>query len=139
MIISKYSRGSYIHRALEKLSREPMSADRLRRDISSVSIARFHESIIDPLVGDGFIESKGGIYHITSKGEVKLAELGPVKDKLPPQFAKARQNDIMHNGTYDGKELKPQQNRLDGNDHFMWPSRVDNTLYYRDGRVVEMS
>lgn len=139
MIIPKYSRGSYIHRALEKLSREPMSADKLRRDISSVSIARFHESIVNPLTNDGFIESKGGILHITSKGEVKLDELGPVKDKLPPQFAETRRNNIMTNGLYDGKELKPQQNRLDGNDHFAWPSRVDNVLYYRDGRVELMS
>lgn len=139
MIISKYSRGSYIHRALEKLSREPMSADRLRRDISSVSIARFHESIIQPLVNDGFIEGKGGIYYITKKGEVKLDELGPVKDKLPPQFASARRINILGNGTYDGKELRPQQNRIEGNDHLALPSRVDNLLYYRDGRVVELT
>lgn len=139
MIISKYSRGSYIHRSLERLSREPMSSDNLRREISSVSSVRFQESIVDPLINDGFVESKDHILHITIKGQSKLDELGPVKDKLPPQFAEARRIDIMKNGLYDGKELKPQQNRLDGNDHFIWPSRVDNTLYYRDGRVVELT
>lgn len=139
MIVSKYSRGSYIHRALERLGREPLSANRLRKEISSVSIARFHESIIAPLVNDGFIENKSGSYHVTQKGEVKLEELGPVKDKLPPQFASARRVNLMRTPIYDGKELKPQQNRIEGNDHLELPSRVENTLYYRDGRVVELT
>ena len=138
MIVSKYSRGSYIHRALEHLSRRANTPDKLRREIASVSIARFQETIIDPLVNDGFIEKVGLSYQVTPKGEAKLVELGPVKEKLPPTFAGARKNNVFA-GIYDGKELKPQQNRMEGNDHLALPSRVDDKLYYRDGRVVELT
>ena len=51
---STYTRGSYIHRALERIDREPHTKDRLRREIASVSIARFTDSIIAPLIADGF-------------------------------------------------------------------------------------
>ena len=138
MINSKYSRGSYIHRALERIEREPQTRDRLRREIASVSIARFNESIIQPLITDGFATIDREVLMITEKGRAKYEELGPVKDKLPPTFAGARKNNVFA-GTYDGKELRPQQNRLEGNDHLALPSRVDDTLYYRDGRVVELT
>lgn len=135
---SKYTRGSYIHQALSRLSRQPLGESSLRKEIASISIARFHDTVIQPLISDGLVVNNSGILNITEKGERKMEELGPIKEKLPPQHASARRINIIA-GTYDGKELMPQQNRPNGNDHLLLPSRSGNRLNYRDGRVEMLS
>ena len=135
---SKYTRGSHIHQALVRISREPMNELILRKEISTASMTRFYESVIRPLIADGLAESKVGVLYITDKGNQKVDELGPVKEKLPPQYAESRKINRME-GLYKGNELKPQQNRPAGNDHLSLPSRTGNTLRYRDGRVLEMA
>ena len=135
---STYTRGSYIHRALLKISREPINEQILRKDIASISVNRFYESVIRPLIADDFVQSKAGVLYITEAGQKKVDEMGPIKDKLPPQRAEARRISTI-GSTYKGLELLPQQNRPNGNDHLSLPSRTGNTLRYRDGRVVEMA
>ncbi len=39
-------------------------------------------------------------------------------------------------GNYDGKEMRPYEGRPGANDALKVPSRIGNTLHYRDGREV---
>lgn len=51
-------------------------------------------------------------------------------------MARPVNTDIMA-GDYDGKEMRPYDGRPGSNDALALPSRIGNTLHYRDGREVE--
>lgn len=46
-------------------------------------------------------------------------------------------NTDIFSGTYDGKELRPYEGRPCANDALALPSRMGDTLRYRDGSEVD--
>lgn len=129
-MISKYTKNSKIHQALDRLYREPMAPGELRRAIEfKESMSKFDASIIVPLTNDRCILRKEQKYFITPRGQEKLMELGRIKKYLTPVTRH------IGSGPYDGAELRKSVERPGADDHFKYPSRRNNWLYYRDGRV----
>jgi hypothetical protein len=129
---SKYTRGSLIHQAIESLDRMPRSPEQLRTSLDNISIKRFNEYVTYPLVNDGFAVIKEDMMYLTALGREKFSELGMCKTRLPPSHRAE-----LISTTYDGKELKVAAVRVGADDHMRFPSRVGNTLRYRDGRIEE--
>jgi hypothetical protein len=127
---SKYTRNSLIHRAMQSLDRFPRSPEQLRTSLAHMSIVRFNEAVTEPLWRDGLANNEGGIIALTKLGRDKLAELGAVKEKLPPSHRTA----IIHT-PYDGAELRVKPVREGADHHENLPSRIGKNLTYRDGRV----
>jgi hypothetical protein len=127
---STYTRGSLIHKALEKISRKPMSHLEWRQEVTDKPMADFQIRAIDPLIADGYVTTRDKIYLITRNGEDYLGYLGRVKMQLP-------KSEVHHTmGTnYDGAELKKRPDRPNSEDFLKYPSRVNNRVYYRNGRV----
>jgi predicted transcriptional regulator len=130
-MIKKYTKGSKIHLALNRLH----ICQANRKDLSkligfSESLGRFEESIIKPLLIDGFVYEHNDNFYLTEGGLDKLEELGHIKERLPSvRISKFE-------GTYvPAKYLNPIS-RVGAEDHEKYPSRAGNSLRYRDGRVV---
>lgn len=131
-MISRYTRGTYIHYTLDHLSRTPTDEHDLRKLIAPayVSMPRFHESVIKPLLDDGMIRHDSLGFILTQKGLDKLAVMGMPKRRMPVSTKMSKLN-----GSYDGAELRHNPHRPGQDDHERWPSRRGDGLYYRDGRV----
>lgn len=130
MIVSKYTRGSRIHRTLEMISMLPASKENLKIKITTESMNRFAESCLEPLLTDKFIVKKGDLYHITPEGEERLLLLGAVKKQLPAKTNKNWVEKIL----YTGDELKVRPVRPGADDHESCPSLVGKQRFWRDGR-----
>ena len=131
---SKYTRGSLIHQAIESLDRIPRSPEQLRTSLDNISMQRFNQYVTGPLVADGLALIKENVMYLTAKGREKFSELGMCKTKLPPSH-KAE----LLNSVYEGKELKVAAVRAGADDHMRFPSRVNNTLRFRNGTVKAMA
>jgi hypothetical protein len=131
---SKYTRGSLIHQAIEAIERQPRSPNQLRTVLDNISIARFNQYVTEPLLKDGFALLNGDVMYLTALGREKFSELGMCKSRLPP----SHKAEMLHT-TYDGKELKMAAVRPGADNHMGFPSRVNDTLRYRDGRVEVMT
>ena len=127
---SKYTRGSLIHQAIEALDRQPRSPGQLRTALNNISIARFNQYVTEPLVQDGLALIKNEVMYLTALGREKFSDLGMCKTKLPP----SHKAELLHT-TYDGKELMIAAVRAGADNHMSFPSRVNNSLRFRDGRV----
>ena len=127
---STYTRGSLIHKALEKISRKPMSHLEWRQEVTDKPMADFQIKAIDPLIADGYVTTRDKIFIITRNGEDYLGYLGRVKMQLP-------KSELHHTmGTnYDGAELKKRPVRANSEQFLSYPSRVGSRLFYRDGTV----
>ena len=128
----KYTRMSRIHQALCKIEHKSMDIGTWRvasqfKDSTKI----FDQSVIQPLVNDGMILRRELYYHITPKGSEKLDELGRYAQNATRTRREPRQ--FL---PYDGNELVVKSVRVGADDHFQFPSRRGNTLFYRDGREV---
>jgi hypothetical protein len=129
-MISKFTKNSKIHQALDCLYRLPMGPSELKRAINfSDSTSRFDASIIVPLINEKFVVRKDMKYFITPLGQDKLMDLGQIKQRIP------NSSKIVGSGTYDGAELRKSVERPGADDHLKYPSRMNDRLHYRDGRV----
>jgi len=134
-MISKYTVGSRIHQALERIYKSRVTAQELRKEINyTESILRLEEFIVTPLMSDGYVErTNGDSFHpyltITRKGEEKYMEMGVVKRRIP----KLEKIDRFV-GTYDGKELRSFTGRPGAMDHEKYPSLMAEGLVYRRSR-----
>ena len=131
-MISKYTSGSRIHQALERINRSSVTAQELRKEINyTESILRLEEFIINPLLADGYI-TRGetnnffALLIVTPKGEEKYRDMGVVKKHMP----KVEKLDRFV-GTYEGKELKAFTGRPGAMDHEKCPSLMADGLVYR--------
>ena len=127
---STYTRNSLIHQALESLDRFPRTPEQLRTSLAYISIARFNEAVTEPLLRDGLARHEGDILVLTSLGREKISFLGTTKTKLPSSH-----KSTFMNVPYDGAELRIKPVRLGADQHEIFPSRVENKLHYRDGRI----
>jgi hypothetical protein len=130
MILSKYTRGSRIHKTLEMICMMPSNKEQLKNKISTESMNRFVESCIDPLLRDKFIVKNGDLYHSTPEGEERFLLLGATKKQLPSKTNKNWVERIM----YTGEELKAKPVRPGADDHEQCPSLMGDKLFWRDGR-----
>ena len=132
-MISKYTRGSKIHRALAHIGILPRDPLELVKMISfSESSSRFQKQIIEPLKNDGFAKWESGKLAITDKGKEKLLEMGQVKTRLPGIDSKPKHIPL------NLRDYLSPIYRAGAEDHEQYPSRVADTLHYRDGRVVHL-
>ena len=129
-MISKFTKNSKIHQALDALYRLPMGPTELKRAINFLdSTAKFDATIINPLINERFAVRKDLKYFITPSGQDKLMDLGQIKQRIP------NTSKVVGNGTYDGAELRKSVERPGADDHLKYPSRYNDRLHYRDGRV----
>jgi hypothetical protein len=127
---AKFFRNSMLHRALDVLSHSPLNELDLKRSIGfAASVPRFNQHIIIPLVNNNMAKRREAVYHLTPAGEETLQTLGRIKIKLPSSTK------FVPFGSYDGHELKIAAVRQGADNHMQLPSRVGNSLFYRDGRV----
>lgn len=131
---SKYTRGSLVHQTMEAIERQPRSPNKLRTLLDNISIGRFNQYVTEPLLKNEFALLNDDVLYLTALGREKLSELGMCKTKLPS----LHRAEILHT-TYDGKELKMAAVRPNADDHMSFPSRVNNSLRFRDGRVEVMA
>ena len=131
-MISKYTVGSKIHQALERIRRSNVTAQDLRKEINyTESILRLEEFIVAPLISDGFVVRTRGhsiypVLAITPSGEERYLSLGLSKKRR----LKVERIDRFV-GTYDGNELKPFIGRPGAMDHEKCPSLMANGPVYR--------
>jgi len=127
---AKFFRNSMLHRALDVLSRTPMSESELKRAIQFTSSApRFNQHVIIPLTNNFMTKRRDSVYHLTPTGEETLQTLGRIKLRMPST------EKFFPVGSYDGHELKVAAVRQGADNHMALPSRVGNMLFYRDGRT----
>jgi len=132
-MISKYTRGSKIHRALAHIGILPRDPLELVKMIGfAESSSRFQKQIIEPLKNDGFAKWESGKLAITDKGKEKLLEMGQVKTRLPSVDSKTKHIPL------NLRDYLSPIYRAGAEDHEQYPSRVSDTLHYRDGRVVQL-
>lgn len=132
-MISKYTRGSKIHRALAHIGILPRDSMELVKMINfAESSSRFQKQIIDPLKNDGFAKWESGKLAITEKGKEKLLEMGQVKTRLPSVDNKTKHIPL------NLRDYSSPVTRAGADDHEKYPSRVGDSLRYRDGRVVHL-
>jgi len=131
-MISKYTSGSKIHQALERINKSSVTAQELKKEINyTESILRLEEFIITPLLSDGYIRRGETVNFyspliITPKGEEKYLSMGMVK-RHAPRVEKINRL----SGTYDGKELKAFTGRPGAMDHEKYPSLMAEGTVYR--------
>lgn len=129
-MISKFTKNSKIHQALDCLYRLPMDPTELKRAINFTdSFSKFDAMVINPLINERFAVRKDLKYFITPSGLEKLMNLGQIKQRIP------NSTKVIGSGTYDGAELRKSVERPGADDHLKYPSRQNNRLHYRDGRV----
>lgn len=127
---ARFFRNSMLHKALDVLSRTPMTEQELKRAIQfTASVPRFNQHIIIPLSNNGMTKRRDSVYHLTPVGEETLQTLGRIKIRMP------NAGKFMPSGDYDGAELMIAAVRNGADDHMQLPSRVGDKLFYRDGRV----
>ena len=130
MTISRYTRGSAIHRTLELICMAPGTKESMKLKITKESMPRFLDVCINPLLADKFIVKKGDVYYPTEAGQARLNDLGTTKKHLPPR----KNKNWMENIVYTGEELTMRPIRPGADDHERCPSLVGNTRTWRDGR-----
>lgn len=127
---ARFIRNSMLHRALDVLSHSPLNELDLKRAIGfPASMPRFNQSIIIPLTNNNMIKRRETVYHLSPAGEETLQTLGRIKIRMTSTTK------FVPTGSYNGHELKVAAVRQGADNHMMLPSRVGNTLFYRNGRV----
>ena len=96
------------------------------------SSSRFQKQIIEPLKNDGFAKWESGKLAITDKGKEKLLEMGQVKTRLPGIDSKTKHIPL------NLRDYLSPIFRRGADDHEKYPSRVGDSLRYRDGTVVQL-
>jgi hypothetical protein len=129
---SKYTIGSKIHQALCKLELGGMDPMTLRKAIDfKESSANFDRSIIQPLVNDRMINRMDLNYFITPEGVSRLDNMGRFVKRRLARREKAEWTLYIPS---EAPSVRPH-----ADDHFAYASRRGNKLYYRDGRVEDVT
>lgn len=131
MTVSKYTRGSSIHRTLELICMGPCIKEEMKLKITKESMPRFLDTCIAPLLADRLIVKKGDVYHATEAGQARLETLGLTKKHLPHR----KNKNWMEGIVYTGEELTMRPIRPGADDHEKVPSLMGNARRWRDGRV----
>lgn len=124
------------HRILYALSVGPRTSKELKVVAGAIySIAKFDGEYMDRLAQSGYIQRQGDGWILLHKGQLKLEELGPASgmrlkaNKLLP---------VLQRPVYVPEPDLTSQRRPGAEDFLKCPSRIGNTLYYRDGTVKHL-
>jgi predicted transcriptional regulator len=134
MSIGKVVRNAGSHRIIYALSLGIRTSKELKNIVGAInSLARFDGEYMQRLVTSGYVRQSKEGWELTRRGEEKLAELGPASGIHHGR--KDRESRLYERPIYEpGKEIRPPM-RLGSEEFLQWPSRIGNSLYYRDGRI----
>ena len=129
---SKYTIGSKIHQALCRLEMGGMDAGTLRKSIDfKESSSIFDRAIIQPLVNDSMISRMDVNFYITPTGVARLDSMGRfIKSRLTRREKQEWQVYVY----IETKSVRPS-----ADDHLQCGSRRGNKVYFRDGRVEDVT
>lgn len=125
------------HRIMYALSTGPAHSKDLKVVAGAInSISRFDGEYMSRLVSNGFVKRRGNLWELTKRGHEKLEELGPARGmRLRRTYAYQA---VLDRPTYDPADDERQVPRPGSLSFLDCPSRIGNTLYYRDGRVEKI-
>ena len=88
------------------------------------------------LVSNGYVRKVSDKWALTQRGSDKLEQLGPAKGtRLRSSLKGQKMEALLDRPVYDPHADIPPPVRPGSEDFLKYPSRIANTLYYRDGRV----
>jgi hypothetical protein len=136
MITEKVVKNAGSHRILHALNSRDCTAKELKTIVGAInSISKFEGEYMARLQANGYVERSGTGWGLTNKGRIKFEELGPASG-MPALNAAPRVTNKMV-GVY---KPGPGLPRRPGSEAFLqFPSRIGDTLYYRDGRKEQVN
>ena len=142
MKANNYRENSFEHRVLYLLanSDEPLMPKSIRDRINLVALSqtKVHNLLLDmKRLGLLIHNSDSDQWAISNKGLTVLIEVGhpSVEVATPKRTPKEKRAEVYERPPYDGAELGPTVTRAGAYDAFALPSRMNNKLHYKDGRV----
>lgn len=137
MSIGKVVRNAGSHRILYALSFGVKTSKELKLVVGAInSINRFDGEYMQRLVGSGYVRKAFNGWAITSAGQGKLEELGPVHGLNPE--SRSFKDTVMKAPVYS-PNTKTAPLRPGAEDFLKYPSRIGKRLLYRDGTVEEIT
>lgn len=125
------------HRILYALSFGVQTSKELKNIVGAInSVARFDGEYMERLVSNGFVRRHPDGWMLTPSGQEKLDELGAARGVRRRNLQKHQL--LMDRETYNPRLETRLPMRPGSEDFLQYPSRVADTLYYRDGRVEHM-
>lgn len=122
------------HRIMYALANGPMHSKELKVIAGAInSVSRFDGEYMARLESNGFVRRHGDLWALTKRGHEKLEELGPARGmRLKRQYAYQA---VLERPDFDPEKHIERTVPRPGSLAFLeCPSRIGNTLYYRDGR-----
>lgn len=131
MITEKVVKNAGSHRILHALNTRDCTAKELKNIVGAInSINKFEGEYMARLQANGYVQRTGTGWGLSDKGRSKFEELGPASG-MPGLSAGPRANNKMIGHYKPGPGLP----RRPGSEDFLaCPTRIGNTLHYRDGR-----
>jgi hypothetical protein len=127
----KIVRNAGSHRILYALSLAEHTSRELKIMVGAInSISRFDGEYMKRLIDNGHVRRTSIGWALTDAGREKVEELGPATGVRPKRTDKVRA--VMERPIYTGRRETPM--RIGAEEFLKYPSRVGNTLMYRDGR-----
>jgi len=128
--------GTCAHRVLWLTSRGAASMVDLYPQTHSIGQSKnlWEAKVVNPLVGEEFIERNGDVLRITQKGFAKFCELDlkqPINEVMVTVATKPEK--FVPVGNYEGVGFNPDNIRPGATDFLRCPSRVGNQFIYRKG------
>ena len=126
------------HRILHALSLGDCTSKELKNVVGAInSVARFEGEYMKRLLDNGLVRRKGDRWEMTMMGQAKLKDLGS-PDGVPtgPTVATRRYTNMDTTKQWTGSNSTVVY-RPGSEDFLKYPSRVGDTLIYRDGRKVK--
>lgn len=127
----KIVRNAGSHRILYALSLGEYTSKELKLLVGAInSISRFDGEYMKRLIDNGHVRRTSTAWALTDAGREKVQELGPATGVRPKRTDNVKA--VMERPVYTGKRETPM--RIGAEEFLKYPSRVANTLIYRDGR-----
>lgn len=125
------------HRILYALSLGAHTSKELKNIVGAInSVARFDGEYMARLISNGYVARDADRWFLTKPGRDKLEQLGPARGiRLRGSMATHRLASFGSAEIYDPSTYPTTPRRPGAEDFLEFPSRMGNTLYYRDGRI----
>ena len=122
------------HRIMYALSNGPAHSKDLKLVAGAInSVNRFDGEYMARLESNGFVKRRNGLWELTKRGHEKLEELGPARGMRA--YRRTQPVSLYDIPNYDPKLYNKTVPRPGSEEFLKCPSRVGDTLYYRDGRI----
>jgi hypothetical protein len=132
----KIVRNAGSHRILYALSLHEHTSRELKLLVGAInSVSRFDGEYMKRLIDNGHVRRTADAWTLTDAGREKVEELGPATGVRVKRVDRSRE--VMQRPLYTGKRETPM--RIGAEEFLKYPSRVGNTLIYRDGRKEKIN